>query len=233
MNLLEIQRRYYEGRPIRFDVRIQKALEMFPECNGLRVLDLGCQDGLFSSLLMEKGYECYGIDITPKNLKVAKKRGVKVVLCDIGRGICFPDNFFDAIFAGEIIEHIVDTDFVLQEIRRVLKDTGFAVITLPNAKNLVTLIAMIFLDKLSYLPQPNDPHVRCFTYLIAKQVFENNGFKIVDFSPTEINIPYILKESRNLRDGILSRISISISTFLAKLFPRYSAQFIFKVVKRL
>ena len=44
----------------------------------------------------------------------------------------FEDGTFDAVFAGEIIEHLVDTGAFVAELRRVLAPGGIAVITTPN-----------------------------------------------------------------------------------------------------
>lgn len=40
--------------------------------------------------------------------------------------------FFDMIFCGEVIEHLYDTDFFLEEVYRVLRPQGICVFTTPN-----------------------------------------------------------------------------------------------------
>jgi SAM-dependent methyltransferase len=45
-----------------------------------------------------------------------------------------PDNSFDCVVSFQVIEHIHDDGFFLQEIHRVLKPGGIALITTPNRK---------------------------------------------------------------------------------------------------
>jgi ubiquinone/menaquinone biosynthesis C-methylase UbiE len=216
----------YGDFEMRMDIRLKKAIAMFPcvNKNDKKVLDLGCGDGLFSEELIKKGYECYGIDACEEPLKKAKERGVKTIRYNIAEGIPFEDKFFDCIFAGEIIEHFLNTDFILGEMKRVLKDNGFAVITLPNIKDIYVLFSMIFRDKLPYVSHPNDPHIRNFTYSIAKETLKQNGFKIIEFRPVVIDIPYFWIPGKKF----LSHRS----QFLAKIFPKFSTHFVFKVVKK-
>ena len=60
-----------------------------------RVLDVGCGYSPLPRLLVEKGYDAYGIDINPD--WIPKVEGFKASGQDIRR-TSFPDEFFDAIF---------------------------------------------------------------------------------------------------------------------------------------
>ena len=51
----------------------------------------------------------------------------------------FRDGEFDALFAGEMVEHVPDVRRTLREWWRVLKPGGVAVITTPNRERLVAL----------------------------------------------------------------------------------------------
>lgn len=100
-----------------------------------RFLDIGCFDGtisyFFGSILRAK--EIYGVDISGKAVEAAKRNGIKAYELDIEEeDLPFKDNFFDAIFCGEVIEHLFDPDHLLDEINRVLKPNGSCIITTPN-----------------------------------------------------------------------------------------------------
>lgn len=49
-----------------------------------------------------------------------------------------PDNYFDFVLCFQVIEHIKDSDFLLKEIKRVLKDNGKLIISTPNKKKSLT-----------------------------------------------------------------------------------------------
>lgn len=100
---------------------IKRMLELCKLIGGKNILDIGCGDGTFGKVLKEKyGKKVYGVDLSKEALKIAKARGIDCQYCDVERGLPYNDNIFDAVIAGEIIEHIYDTDYFLEEIRRVL-----------------------------------------------------------------------------------------------------------------
>jgi methionine biosynthesis protein MetW len=111
-----------------------------------RILDVGCGDGNFSVLLQEacKAKEVYGIDISDKGVESARKNGVNAFQLDIDEeNFPFEDDYFDAIFAGEVIEHLFDTDHFLDEVHRVLKPEGTFVLTTPNLAWWVNRLALL------------------------------------------------------------------------------------------
>ena len=55
----------------------------------------------------------------------------------------FEDGAFGAVFAGEIIEHLVDTAGFLAELHRVLAPGGVAVITTPNLASFENRVRML------------------------------------------------------------------------------------------
>lgn len=131
-----ISKRYSKPDPgdILNEMRIAAALNFFKDLNAKKVLDVGCRDGIISKEIGKiTGADIYGVDISPKILKIAKRRGIKTFLADIEeKGLPFKNNFFDAVFAGELIEHLYDTDFFLDEVYRVLKPKGVLILTTPN-----------------------------------------------------------------------------------------------------
>ena len=77
-----------------------------------------------------KAKEVYGIEISEKGAEMARKRGVKCYQLDVDEeDFPFEDNYFDAITAFEIIEHLFDPDHFLEEVYRVLKPNGIFVLS--------------------------------------------------------------------------------------------------------
>jgi 2-polyprenyl-3-methyl-5-hydroxy-6-metoxy-1,4-benzoquinol methylase len=100
-----------------------------------RVADVGCRTGGQAAYYkaQAKIAEMHGFDISEAPLEVAKRAGIVTHVWISGESACpVEDNFFDAIIAGDIIEHLMDTDIFLQELQRVLRPGGYLLITTPN-----------------------------------------------------------------------------------------------------
>lgn len=106
-----------------------------------KVLDAGCGDGFYIKLLNQlyPNLEIYGIDIDSKALESAyvnlskelKYKNIKIYERSINE-TKFDDNFFDAVFSTEVLEHVPDDLGALNEVKRILKPNGKYVFTVPN-----------------------------------------------------------------------------------------------------
>jgi SAM-dependent methyltransferase len=94
----------------------------------------------------------------------------------------YPEKTFDAIFCGETIEHLVDTDWLMSELNRVLKIGGQLVLTFPNIRTALGIAMMLFFDlPPMYAARYRAPHFRDFTLRTIKIVLRTHGF-VVDRS---------------------------------------------------
>ena len=160
--------------------------------NSVKLLDIGCYDGHLASLLKNclGNCEAYGIDIAKKTIALARQKGIHAKICDIEKGINFESNLFDYVFAGEIIEHLYDTDFFMREIKRILKPDGIFIITTPNfvslGRRLYYLFGKgIFMEQSFSLPKNAAGHIRYFTFETLKELLLLHKFEpIASFSDT-------------------------------------------------
>ena len=91
-----------------------------------KVLEIGGGSGFQASLISKHVDEIVSIDVYSHPDPVAE---VKVY---DGINIPFPDNYFDAIFSSNALEHIQDIDNIMLELKRVLKDNGVSVHIVPT-----------------------------------------------------------------------------------------------------
>jgi len=124
---------------------------------GKRVLDLGCNTGYGTEVLSRAAKEVVGVDVSAKAISAAQDRygrlGMKFQLTD-GTRLPFENAEFDMIVSFQVIEHIVDYDVYIGELKRVLSREGFVVFTTPNA--------LLRLD--SGMKPWNEFHVREFSH---------------------------------------------------------------------
>ncbi len=127
-----------------------------------------------------------GIDIQnvpkPENYK-------EVYALDINKErITFPNNHFDTVLAGDIIEHLENPSSFLREINRVLKKDGKLLLSTPHANHWWTTIHNWFLR--SYVNDPDiGEHLNNWTVLDMTRLLKLNGFKVTKLWGTECEIP--------------------------------------------
>jgi len=101
---------------------------------GKRVLDLGCRDGNLTQYYAADN-DVTGVDIDQQALALARQRlGIETLWLDLnGAQFPFVDGSFDAVVAGELMEHLVDPPAIVAGIHRVLAPGGVFVGSVPNS----------------------------------------------------------------------------------------------------
>jgi 2-polyprenyl-3-methyl-5-hydroxy-6-metoxy-1,4-benzoquinol methylase len=127
-------RRYLAGSDNPIDLPERVMLSLLPDpASGRRLLDVGCGVGTISLELQRRGFRVSGIDFSSVGVKKARAKGIEALLCDVdASGIPFEDHSFDVIWAGDVLEHLFDPISMLEEVSRILKPGGKALISTPN-----------------------------------------------------------------------------------------------------
>ena len=100
------------------------------------VLDLGCNNGYGSEILFNSAKKVVGVDVSERAVSAAKIR-YKHLPIDFqtidGRRLPFENNEFEMVVSFQVIEHIVDQNLYLNELKRVLAPNGTVLFTTPNS----------------------------------------------------------------------------------------------------
>lgn len=119
--------------------RLRRLFEKYIPAGG-RALDVGCGRSLFSEIDVTFPFSVVAGDLEYVGVRTRagevpeQQWGV----FDADR-LPFADQQFDAVFAGEIIEHTPDAAATLAEWRRVLRPGGVVIITTPNRERLLAV----------------------------------------------------------------------------------------------
>jgi SAM-dependent methyltransferase len=99
------------------------------------VLDVGCGDGsaLAVAARHNPGHRFAGIDWSADALRRARELGLVVLRGGVDApGLPVADGAADVVIMSELIEHLVDPDGAVAEIRRVLRPGGSLLLSTPN-----------------------------------------------------------------------------------------------------
>jgi SAM-dependent methyltransferase len=95
------------------------------------VFDIGCATGSLLHELEKRGWQCYGVEISPAAGYARSKYSLDVRSLPLEQN-GFATGSFDVILASHLLEHLNDPGGILSEIYRLLKDRGRVFITTPN-----------------------------------------------------------------------------------------------------
>jgi SAM-dependent methyltransferase len=123
----------------------QSAAALEPDC----LVDVGCGDGSMLFRYLKKiPREFYGVEGAPLLKAKAEQCGLKVFSYDLNGRWPFEDNKFDVVFSNQVIEHLHNGRLFVEEIYRVLKPGGTAIVASENLCSLLNCIAL----NLGYTP---------------------------------------------------------------------------------
>jgi SAM-dependent methyltransferase len=114
-----------QGTVAEFTEGKQIALRLVPPGDNKTALDLGCREGHQTRWLEGRGYTVTSIDVD-KLFDAAQ-------VVNANERLPFDDDSFDLIWSSEVIEHLNDPNFSLDELRRVTKPGGDIILTTPNS----------------------------------------------------------------------------------------------------
>lgn len=159
-------------------------------CKGKRVLHLGCAAAPFTENRLKEGtllhQKLFGVSSSLVGVDNSDK-GVSLLKKELGAEEIYLLNVydldslrhmekFDVIVAGEIIEHLENPGIMLRGARKLLKEGGVLVATVPNAFK-----CRNFFAAQQGLEVVHREHVAWYSYQTVRRLFAMSGY-------TEINI---------------------------------------------
>ena len=169
------ENKYSKGDEIRRTSKIY-TLQCVPKIGKLNVLDVGCGSGINSKYISDLGHDVTGVDISYQAITKYRKRGFKGEVADIESGLDFEDNSFDMAFCSEVMEHLINPEYLTQELFRVIRKGGKLVISVPNSAFWIYRIGAMFGYTVTELQ--HKMHLRFFTIRSMVKILRNTGFVI-------------------------------------------------------
>ena len=166
--------------PEQFELR--RAFLLAHVASGDTVLDLGSGAGEFSAALLEAGAAPIAVDVAAEALRRARERipGLDARPWLAGEPLPVDDNAVDVVWAGEVIEHVVDVAPWLSEVRRVLRPGGTLLLTTPDHGRGTLLALALSPRRFAEHFEPRSDHVRFFSRRTLRALLDDLGFDVAE-----------------------------------------------------
>lgn len=147
------------------------------------VLDVGCGEGNFGALVKKtNNCEVWGIDIDAASVEKAAQKLDRTFVSDIATDLAMlPDDYFDAIFFNDVLEHLVDPCSLLEEMGSKLSSQGVIIASIPNVRYFRNLLKVCFRKDWEYEDSGvmDRTHLRFFTRKSIRRMFEGAGYRVI------------------------------------------------------
>jgi ubiquinone/menaquinone biosynthesis C-methylase UbiE len=146
-----------------------------PSFKGRTMLEVGCGPGVDLVHLAGTGARVTAVDLTPEAVALARRhlevRGLDATVQEANaERLPFADGTFDVVYSHGVLHHTVDTERAIDEVWRVLKPGGEAVIMLYHRNSWFW-----WLSKISRTPvehaDADAPIVRAYSIPEVRQLF--------------------------------------------------------------
>ncbi|MDQ8701197.1 class I SAM-dependent methyltransferase [Streptomyces sp. LHD-70] len=157
------------------------------------VLDVGCGDGTAARTAapLLAGHRVIGVDWSQDALRRARTHLSDVVRGELtDGGLPLASGSADAVLFSEVVEHLVDPDSAMDELRRVLRPGGHLMLSTPNLAawyNRALLLAGVqpVFSEVSLRGIHGRPgtevvgHLRLYTARALREFLTASGFRVV------------------------------------------------------
>ncbi len=179
------------------------------------ILEIGCGNGFNSSLLSKNpSLKIIGIDKSKEAISTSKKRypWISFEIMDAEK-MSFSDQYFDEIYAMDVLEHIDNLNNVLNEISRILKKNGKLIVNIPASKSEKLLLNI----RPSYFKEIH--HIRIFKDNELEKILEKRNYILLKkkFTGFLRHIEFIYLFKRKVK----SKTQISIGNWRDNIYTKF------------
>lgn len=178
---------YFNIKPEYYKDDVVKLKELVGFKEGMKSLDIGAGIGTMMVCFANEGFDSYGFepsepfyDRAISNMGISKDK-IKLGMIE---NIDYPDNYFDVVYFGAVLEHLYDPSEAIKKAMRWLKPNGVIHIQVPSSDWLIGKMINSYyklrrMDYVGNLSPMHDPyHLYEFSLKSFQQHAQKNGYEI-------------------------------------------------------
>ncbi len=160
---------------------------------GKKILELGVGDASLTRRLQANGALIDGVESDQVYIDLAAPYCQKIFSGDLNQIETLDlDTDYDIIVAADILEHLVDPEYVLSKLKTHLKKDGLLVVSLPNVANIYVRMSLLF-GRFNYHSKGllDKTHLHFYTIHTAANMLSKTGWKITAKNVTAIPLAIV------------------------------------------
>lgn len=163
------------------------------------VLDIGCSSGNFGAeLASRKQCEVDGVEVDSEDAALAKKKLRKVYMFNIEHEVPKKlEGRYDYVYFGDVIEHLVDPVKALGNAKKLLREGGSVIFSVPNMAHMSVRLMLLNGDftygKTGLL---DNTHLHFYTRRSIEEVFANAGYRLEQMDWVRRDVPNEILDER-------------------------------------
>lgn len=171
------------------------------------ILDVGAAQGFLGQLLGTTALTIDAVEPNPYWAEHAQPFYRQVFASSI-EAANLPDATYRVIVCADVLEHTVDPEAVIEQLRRVATDDALFIISLPNVAHLAVRLMLLF----GRFPQMergilDRTHLHFYTLDTATDMLRRAGLEVVRARPTGVPLDELWREGEgNLIFNVLIRL---------------------------
>lgn len=146
-----------------------------------KILEFGCNDGIFLEKLGKLGHDVYGIDASSNIVEIARNKGLNVEVGFFGEKSAekhYKKSFFDLVTCSNVFAHTDNLKDILNAVSSLLKENGLFAIEVHNASSIFTQLHFDFIYH---------EHLNYYTVQSLKNLLSIHGYQIIDTEKTTMH----------------------------------------------
>lgn len=158
-----------------------------------KILELGVGDASLTRRLKANGALIDGVESDQIYIDLARPYCENIFSGDLNRIETLNLGLeYDIIVAADILEHLVDPEYVLSKLKTYLKKDGLLVVSLPNVANIYVRMSLLF-GRFNYHSKGllDKTHLHFYTIKTASDMLAKTGWKITGKNVTAIPLAIV------------------------------------------
>ena len=181
--------------------KAERILKMIPHKTGLKLLDIGCGEGMMTNEFFKAGYDCEGFDIDEESIEISKRDYPKI---KFGVRDAWDVDYskYDIIISWGVFCYVPDLEGLLKKIEKEMKRGAILIFTIPNICSLNRRLKSL----MGKNPTGGEKPIQTITFKQAERLIQPLNFSKKEILPFHYDNILNKMPIRNLNSHIIFRL---------------------------